>query len=59
MVGQLRAYVLLLREPMRAVTAGQSGRDLGRAVRKHDDEDDDVGERLPEQHPRRLCASTA
>lgn len=44
LVGQIRAYVLLLREPMRAVTAGRSGTDLSRAVRR----DDDVGERLPE-----------
>lgn len=32
MVGQIRAYVLLLCEPMRAVTAGRSGRDLSRAA---------------------------
>lgn len=32
LVGQIRAYVLLLCEPMRAVTVGRSGRDLRRAA---------------------------
>lgn len=51
LVGQIRAYVRLLGEPMQAVTAGRSGRSLRRAVRRNDD----VGERLSEQHPRCLC----
>lgn len=46
LVGQIRAYVRLLAEPMQAVTAGRSGSALRRAVRTNAD----VGERLSEQH---------
>lgn len=68
LVGQIRAYVLPLREPMRAVTAGRSGGVLSRATLRCAQRRRrgwgwwwwcDVGERSPEQHPRCLRASTA